>query len=213
MERKFKINKFIPFKTKYKKITYQSNQRPRGLIVEKVEVVAADVEEDGEQGEEHQEKEGGGVVGRADHPHADVRLLEDPPGDGLRGEANPLNVHLLGGADAEAGRLGGPLAEEEKDRRRVEAQGAEDVGALVVVDQAEEKRIAEALTVAPAVGDDGELVGGRAADGALAHRREGGHHDDEGVVAGRLTDALRPDEGAELVRVQADHRLLETEVS
>ena len=74
----------------------ERDQAPRVLVVEELEVVPAQVEQAGDEGEEHEEGDGAGVVGRAEDADVDVGALVDPLADGVGAEAHALHVQGVG---------------------------------------------------------------------------------------------------------------------
>ena len=96
--------------------TRQRHDGPHGLVVEELEVVTTQVQQAADDGEEHHQRNGGRVVGRPQDPDLNLRLLADPTGDGLRGEAHSLDVHRVGALRLAFGR------EVHQHRRRVQFQ-------------------------------------------------------------------------------------------
>ena len=174
---------------------------PRSLVVQKLEIISAEVEESSDEAEEHEQRDGASVVWWSEHPNVHLCPLADPFGYGLRPEAHPLYIHgvqLLGLS------FGWKVHE---DGSRVKLHELKYVRALVKVHHGEEHLVRIELRVAIRVGHKLVLGGGLFADCALSLGRQCCEHDYDGVVSWCI-----PDKVLKLVAVQFDDGSLGREV-
>lgn len=168
---------------------------PHLFVVQKVQVVPAQIEEPSNEGRQHQNGNGGRVIRWPEDSYLDVGTLLDPLADNLGRHAHPLNVHGIGRFWLAFSR------EVNENRGCVQAQHLEHVGTLVKVDHRKEQLVRVGLRVPVGIGHYRVLIMGMPTDNTLPSRGHGSEHYDHRVIPwGRF------DKVPETIPVEAHNR-------